>query len=264
MPTEPMGPVVVGIDRSETSLFAVDLAAEEAAARLTPLIIVHGYTAADARLPAHHDLLELAVSRALANHPGLAVTAKLVLGDPIRVLAAQSAHACLLVVGHQRAAARRVPTATSVAAQVMLESQCPAIAHLPTDPERQTEEPSPVLLGVTRHARAESVVEFAFEEAALRGAPLRALHVWPERDEATRLLAETLETWSTKFPQVPVRHRVWSGFDVARALCAESLDAQLMVVGVGRYSGRTRVLRGLAAQHLLDFAGCPLMVVPHD
>jgi nucleotide-binding universal stress UspA family protein len=56
---------------------------------------------------------------------------------------------------------------------------------------------------------------------------------------------------------------VWPGFDVARALCDESRDAQLMVVGRGRYTGRTRVMRGLAAQNLLDFAGCPVAVVPH-
>jgi nucleotide-binding universal stress UspA family protein len=263
MPMEPMGPVVVGVDGSETSMSAVDLAAEEAAARLTPLLIVHGYLAGDARLAAHHDMLELAVSRALSDHPGLAVTAKLVVGEPSRALAAHSADACLLVVGHRRAAARRVPSATSVATQVMLESLCPVIARLPVSPQPPTEEPSPVLLGVTRHARTEEVVEFAFEEATLRGAPLRALHVWPEHDAAAQLLDQVLEVWSAKYPEVAVDRRVWPGYDVARALCGESRDAQLMVVGRGRYTGRTRVMHGLATQTLLDFAGCPVAVVPH-
>lgn len=269
MPTEPMGPVVVGVDGSDTSLPAVDLAAEEAAARLLPLVLVHGYHAGAGRLATDHDLLELAVSRALSDHPCLAVSAKLALGEPTRVLTAQSASASLLVVGHRQSRVRRTAGArpsvatSSVAAQVMVESRCPVIAHRPVDPERQTEQPSPVLLGVTRHARTEAVVGFAFEEAALRGAPLRAVHVWPEQGNAARVLQEALMTWSDKYPQVDVTHRVWPGTDVARALCSMSHDAQLMVVGVGPHTGRTRLMRGLLTQDLIDCAGCPVAVVPH-
>jgi nucleotide-binding universal stress UspA family protein len=258
-----MGPVVVGVSRSEAGLSAVDLAAEEAAARLTPLLIVRGHPGGTDRLPADHDLLELAVSRALADHPWLAVSGKLALGDPARVLTAQSTRACVLVVGHQPASGRPALSAGSVAAQVMLGSSCPVIAHRPMDPERQSEQANPVLLGVTRHGRAEPVVEFAFEEASLRGAALLAMHVWPEEDEAARLLDEALASWSGKFPEVPVIRRVWPGYDVARALCGASRDAQLMVVGLGPQTGRTRLMRGLLVQDLIDFAGCPVAVVPH-
>jgi nucleotide-binding universal stress UspA family protein len=263
MAMEPMGPVVVGVDGSATSLSAVDLAAEEAAARLTPLLVVCGYPAGDTRLSAHHDMLDLAVSWALADHPGLTVTARLLPGEPISILSAQSADAGLLVVGHRPATGLPAPAATSVAVQLMLEAHCPVIVRLPVRPERPAEEPSPVIVGVTRHARTEPVVEFAFEEAALRGAPLRAVHVWPEHSDAARLLDETLENWSAKYPQVPVARRVRPGYDVARALCDESRDAQLLVVGAGRYTGRTRVTRGLAAQRLLGDARCPVAVVPH-
>ncbi len=266
MPTEPMGPVVVGVSRSEASMSAVDLAAEEAAARLTPLLIVRGHPACAGRLPADHDLLELAVSRALADHPWLAVSGKLVIGEAARVLTAQSARASVVVVGHQPAPVRPgrpARSAGSVAAQVMLGSNCPVIAHRPTDPERQTEQANPVLLGVTRHGRAEPVVEFAFEEATLRGTALCAMHVWPEEDEAARVLDEALATWSAKCPEVPVIRHVWPGYDVARALCSASRDAQLMVVGLGPQTGRTRLMRGLLVQDLIDFAGCPVAVVPH-
>lgn len=263
MPTEPMGPVVVGVSRSEASLSAVDLAAEEAAARLTPLLIVRGHTAGAGGLPADHDLLELAVSRALADHPWLSVSGKLVLGEAARVLTAQSARASVVVVGHQPAPGWPARSAGSIAAQVMLGSGCPVIAHRPTDPDRQTEQPNPVLLGVTRHGRAEPVVEFAFEEAVLRGAALRAMHVWPEEDEAAQLLDEALAIWSAKYPEVPVIRQVWPGYDVARALCSASRDAQLMVVGLGPQTGRNRLMRGLLVQDLIDFAGCPVAVVPH-
>lgn len=282
MPLAPMAPVVVGVDRSGINLSAVDLAAEEAAARVTPLVLVHGHPAGDPRTAAEHDVLDLAVSRVLADHPWLAVTAKLLLGDPVRVLVAQSARASLLVVGHRRAvrparsagsAAGPVPgsaagptagsVAGSVAAQVMRLSRCPVIAHLPEPSPPRTERAHPVLLGVTRRREADSVVEFAFEEAALRGAALCAVYVCPVRGGTARALDDALEAWSAKYPQVPVACRAWPGYDVVRALCDESREAQLVVVGAEPLAGRSRPMRGRLVEDLLDYAACPVAVVPH-
>jgi hypothetical protein len=251
-----MGLVVVGIDGAGPDLSAVDLAAEEAAARLTPLLVVHAHTSGRARLAADHYLLQSAVSQALADHPWLTVDAKLILGVPAQVLATQSAQACLLVVGHRLAASRPAGCVDSVVAQLILESRCPVLVHRPMDPERQTEQPSPVLLGVTRQAREEPVVAFAFEEAVLRGAPLHVTRAWPGRSQA---LDQTLQAWSGSYPQVPVAHRVCPGYDVTQELCRMSHDAQLLVVGISR----TRPAHGLLTQELIDFAGCPVAVVPH-
>lgn len=274
MPLAPMAPVVVGVDRSGTDLSAVDLAAEEAAARVTPLVLVHGHPAGDPGTAAEHDVLDLAVSRVLADHPWLAVTAKLLLGDPVRVLVAQSARASLLVVGHRRAVrpARSAGSAAgpaagsvagSVAAQVMRLSRCPVIAHLPEPPQPRTERAHPVLLGVTRLREADSVVQFAFEEAALRGAALCAVYVCPVRSGTARALDEALEAWSAKYPQVPVACRAWPGYGVVRALCDESREAQLVVVGAEPPAGRSRPMRGRLVEDLLDYAACPVAVVPH-
>ena len=43
MTTEPVDPVIVGVDGTLTSLAAVDLAAEEALARVTPLLVLHAH-----------------------------------------------------------------------------------------------------------------------------------------------------------------------------------------------------------------------------
>jgi nucleotide-binding universal stress UspA family protein len=88
----------------------------------------------------------------------------------------------------------------------------------------------PVLLGVDGSHAAEDAVAFAFDEAALRGTGLLALHAWtnwnvpvpppPEdpampyayepgmlaRDEE-RLLAEALAGCAERYPQVPVERR---------------------------------------------------------
>jgi hypothetical protein len=69
--------------------------------------------------------------------------------------------------------------------------------------------------------------------------------------------------WSGKYPQVAVARRVWPGYHVARSLCSESRAAQLMVVGLGQHTSRTRLMRGMLVQDLIDFAGCPVAVVPY-
>jgi nucleotide-binding universal stress UspA family protein len=270
-----MGSVVVGIDQSEASMSALDLAAEEAAVGPDPLVIVYAHPPGGTRLAAEHDLLEVAVSRALADHPALAVAARLIIGEPWQVLVAQSRQALLLVIGHRGAVDASAAPDDSVAARVMQGATCPVVVFRPVDPDRETAHPRPVLLGVDGRAGSDQVVEFAFQEAALRGAPVWAVHVWPGshvdggsiagdpgRQEAVRVLDDALDAWAAKYPQVPVSRQVVSGPDVARALTRASLDAQLAVVGSLRNRDPARRHRRGTARTLIDLAGCPVAVVP--
>jgi len=274
MPMEPMRPVVAGIDETDASMSALDLAAEEAAARLTPLVIVSAHPAGRSQLDMEHGLLGIAVSRVLADHPGLAAGMRLIAGEPSRVLVAQSRGALLLVVGHEDVLGSPAPPGGSVAARVVDGSACPVIVYRPVDPERETAHPRPVLVGVDGHAGSDHVVEFAFQEAALRGAPVWGVHVWPGsgadgviaggaigRQQAARL-HEAMDTWSAKYPEVPTRRHLMSGRDVARALTRASLDAQLVVVGSARHHDPNRPRGGETARRMIDLAGCPVAVVP--
>lgn len=288
-----MLPVLVGVDGSPASIAAVDLAAEEAAARVTPLVIVHVHAGPLRRpteacapewvdpMAAQRRLLEVTVGGARAEHPGLAVSAELLSGDPAKVLADRSLEACLLVLGHRRGWG--LPMA-SVATSVPERAHVPVIVHRPLDrhPKPSTN-PRPVLVGVNGQEGAESVVEFGFLEASLRGAPLAALHAWSRpagarpagvhpdaygfaeaRAEAERMLAEALAGWSEKYPDVPVRRTVRHTLDAAVTLTEASRSAQLVVVGSPRQRGVPRLLLGSVHQALTDHAGCPVAVVPVD
>ena len=283
MPIEPMGPVIVGVDGSSASLAALDLAAEEAAGRVVPLVVVHAYEEATndgsskgSTPHAGHDILDVAVARARSEHPSLSVCGALVLGQPGEVLLSQSRDACLLVVGQRAHNGVRGQHVGSLAAQVISRAEVPVVVHRPLDTSKSVAQPRPVLVGIDDVAGSDSVVEFGFAEASLRGAPLHAMHVWSESDaswvelnpderdfdhaqrEADRMLCEALVGWSEKYPDVRVHRTIRHGVDVAIALAAASRSAQLAVVGSTRRAGPA----GAAVAHtLVHRAGCSVAVI---
>lgn len=278
---EPMGPVIVGVDGSAESMSALDLAAEEAASRVAPLVVAH---ACDPRAAGRADhsatagrLLAAAVSRASAEHPALSVTALLLPGAPGETLVDPTREASLLVIGHRPRCGARTAGGRSVAHQVVSRSTVPVIVHRPLYPTTIAQQPRPVLVGVACAPGDEAVVEFAFEEASLRGAPLRAVHIWPgsvnaesrqvrrgfaaARDEADQMLVDSLRAWSEKYPEVAVNRMVRHGLDVPVSLTAASRSAQLVVVGMWRPGEATRPPL-CVAQTLAHRAGCSVAVVP--
>ena len=122
-------------------------------------------------------------------------------------------------------------------------------------------------------------VGFAFEEAALRGAELLALHAWTgpvstgpgdmlplvydpadvAADE-TRVLAEALAGWQTKYPDVTV-HRRPVRAHAATALVEATGSAQLLVVGTHGHRAVPGWLVGSVTHALLHKARCPIVVV---
>lgn len=289
MVMEPMGPVVVGVDGSPESLAALDLAADEAAGRVAPLVVVHAYPPSRRRpavpacapewvdaVRAERWLLTTAVGRVRAEHPCLAVEGQLVAGDPAEALIARSAEASLVVVGHRGVGGLdRVPLGW-VASRVAARAATPVMVHRPLDGSGTVETPRPVLVGVDALAGldalagADSLVEFALAEAALRGAPLAALYVWSQpagsyahaREEAGRMLDEVLTGWSGKYPEVSVRREVRHSLDVVRTLREASTCAQLIVVGRSRHSALARMLLGTVNRALVQSAGCPVAIIP--
>jgi nucleotide-binding universal stress UspA family protein len=251
MVDERMWPIVAGVDGSRPSRAAWEYAAEEAAARVTPLILVHAITdEADS-----DDLVADAVEAAQARHPALSVTGYGVPGHPVGVLTAVASSAGLLVVGHRGRNPRAGHVAGSVALRLVGACPVPLLVHRPLDRTGEVPLPRPVLVGMDPASGTPGLVEFAFAEAALRGAPLHV--IWlrltsPAGEAAT----EVLRLWSEKYPDVDVTVTARPDVDAVVALAAASHSAQLVVVGT-----TDRPAAQWAARALVDRAGCPIAVV---
>jgi nucleotide-binding universal stress UspA family protein len=267
MAGEPFGPVIVGVDRS-TDLATVVLAAEEAMARVAPLVVTHIHRGhlTDTETAAARQFLDVAASRARAEHPGLAVTTALVEGDPADELIRAGNLASLLVLERPHRRGPVIIASDSVATSVARRADVPVLLYAPMKHAAEVEVPPPVVLGVGGTPTCDAVVEYAFSEAALRGAVLSAIHVWSIEGEpqpsvtearaaAAAALDETLSRWMEKCPQVRVRRILRYSPDVSLVLAAASQSGQLLVVG-------THHSADAFVPALVHQTGCPVALVP--
>jgi nucleotide-binding universal stress UspA family protein len=244
-------PIVVGVDGSEESLLAAEWAATEAARHRAPLRIVSA-----AAMPARmrvHDAAPRTVSNALrgmcARAIGEAITrseemaSKLVIGadvlggPPATAVTDSGAGALMLVVGARGAGGFAALLLGSVSRYAAMR-----------DP----------------HDTA-GPLAFAFEEAALRGATLVAVHSCNFDQipaEASRNLGDALTVWREKYPAVPVALDVVRGHP-ASVLASYSARADLVVIG--RRGGPVTGPAVGAVQHaVLHHAHGPVAVVPAE
>jgi nucleotide-binding universal stress UspA family protein len=276
--------VLVGIDGSDQSRRALDWAAAEAALRGAPLHLLHALSGPRFRVPldphrteAGEDaqrLLADARRRAAELAPGLDVTSELVMERPAAALIERTGHAALVVVGTRGHGGFTGLIVGSVALQVAGHAHCPVVVvGARTHPHPETHE---IVVGVGDQP-ATAQIQAAFEQAALRGAALRALYAWEfpattpdgmvplvssiEQIEraARRHLAEALTGWRDKYPEVPVVLEV-ANDRPRHALVQASSRAELLVVGARDHSGRFFPPLGAVTHAVLHRAACPVLV----
>lgn len=139
-----------------------------------------------------------------------------------------------------------------------------------------------IVVGVDHSAGAKAALRFALAEAQLRGAKLRAVHVWqfgfvgapglegafpaPGADlsdlhhAAEAALEATLAEALPEASAGEIERRVVEG-TAAALLVEESRDAELLVVGSRGHRGFAGLLLGSVSQQAAQHAACPVVIV---
>ena len=294
--------IVAGIDGSQSSLRAAEWAAFDAQRRDATLRLVHAIVAVPAgsypepilltprvagqQHSAGNALLKATADMLAGRHPGLAIETAHYEGPPAKVLLEQSRSGTIAtVVGADGQGRFSGAFFGSVAARLAAHGHgCIVVARQElAGPAARS---GVVAVGVDGSAHSQAAIGFAYEEAALRGATLLAIHTWNDKplnhalgsypleinptsidDQEHRLLETELAGWEQKYPDVPVRMRVLRGPPAPNLLryatTTGTQPTQLMVVGSRGRGGFAGLLLGSTSQAVMTHADCSVAIV-HD
>ncbi|GAA2271905.1 universal stress protein [Streptomyces atrovirens] len=296
--------ITVGLDGSLESRAAAEWAAREAKLRGLPLRLVHVWepvpepVAESVHLSAEKQrhwserIPGEVAAKIRSRHPGVEVTVEPIPGRPMDVLPEVAKDTELLVLGSRGLSGLGGFLVGSVGMPVIAHTDTPVVLvrsgeQAAGEYERESSGTSsaaayrPVVLGLDTDHPDDTVIAFAFEEAARRGTALKAVHAWtlptyyvsalpsaPElggelgRQEAATL-AKVLRPWREKYPDVEVIEESRSGSAASRVIEAAH-EASLVVVGrrIRRSPFGARI--GPVTHAVLHHATAPVAVVAHD
>ncbi|PWI45712.1 universal stress protein [Streptomyces sp. ICBB 8177] len=280
-------PVVVGADGSDSSLAAVDWAADAAARHRAPLRVVYGslwehYDRIKPSFSVERDeeplvaahLVASAAERAGLRQPGIDVMREVLPDDAVAALLKEAESARAVVVGHRGRGELTDMLLGSTSLTVAARASCPVVV-VRGAPDNVGGAFRRVLLAVGDQeggstARVPAPAAFALDEAAARGGELVAVRAWRrnapdvspsgDAEAAARLTDAVLGRGRAG---VVVRREAVEG-PPRRALLAAAADADLLVVGARRHRRHALGLQLGATSHaLLHHAPCPVAVVPY-
>ncbi|MET9550134.1 universal stress protein [Streptomyces sp. NPDC006627] len=276
-------PLVVGVDGSESSMRAMDWAADEAALRRAPLRVVYAClweryegTVFTPELSAcgqvtAEDIAAAATRRARRRHEGLSVTTTVVPEEAEYVLVRESRNASVLVVGTRGRGALTDALLGSVSLTVAAHAHCPVVVLQGShDNKAPAGRHASIIVGVA--AAPTAAVRFAYEEARRREVPLTAVRAWrrpahqtanhplltgsPERLHEERAVQELEAALAGAPSEVTLRRRTAEG-PAHRVLSAASHEADLLIIG-----RREPKRLGSVAHAVLHHSDWPVAIVP--
>ncbi|WP_405708694.1 MULTISPECIES: universal stress protein [unclassified Streptomyces] len=289
--------VTVGLDGSPESLAAAHWAADEAERRKLTLCLLHAWPLLveepdGVRAEMDQDywarrIVQNTRVELQAHHPGLSIVGSLVADDAEHALLQAASESEMTVLGSRGLVRVESYFLGDISLPVVAHAERPVVlVRAGTgDDGRQSARTGTggVVVALKLHGPCDDLLRFAFEAAAARGRPLRAVHgrslpvdayvPWGvDHDvaeevvqDAKKLLDRALLPWRDRFPQVEVTDGT-ALVSPAKAVVQAAEGADLLVVGRGR--GRRR--RGPApslgpvVQAAIHHARCPVAVVPHD
>ncbi|MEU8717426.1 universal stress protein [Streptomyces sp. NPDC048663] len=290
--------ITVGVDGSPESRAAADWAAREARLRALPLKVLQVFEPApeyratwsgtDTGDDPTERVLAAAVAGIRTGCPGVEVITDRVTGDPATALAEAADGAELLVLGSRRPGEFLVG---SVSLNVIAHAARPVVLvrageradadhrTAPSDGPPTAAPVRPVVVGLDTGDVDDTLLEFAFDSAARRGAVLRVVHGWTEppgdfrrfhglelhaslsRQQATAL-TDALRPWRRKFPGVDVIEASRCG-SAAQVLVNASRDACLAVVGRRIRTSPLGTHIGHVTHAVLRHVAAPVAVIAH-
>ncbi|WP_435610363.1 universal stress protein [Streptomyces sp. C10-9-1] len=275
--------IVVGVDPVRNWRLAVAWGADEARHRGRRLRLVVAVPprqstrrAAEAlrhtaRTRAADDALRQAVELARARQPEVDTAPLVADGPAAAVLVEQSRGAEMVVLGSRHLGGiEEFLSAGSLAVPVTAQAHCPVAVV--GEAEHTTQDSPYLVVGVDGSATSRAAVEFAFEEADLRGCLVRAVAAWQPPafslepgdtlfPAERRLLAEATSGLSDRYPDVPVHHDVQIGSPV-EVLARAGEHALAVVVGRRGRGGYSGMRVGSVVRGLLHRATSPVITVP--
>lgn len=286
------GPVVVGLDGSESAHHALRWAIDQALVEGRRLTLVHAATVSAAFGEA--SVANSDEVRALVRREGMAVldngrqlvaqvTSRLqVDGDyvddtPIEALLRRSEEAAMIVVGTHGRGPLRSLLLGSVSVALVKHARCPVVVHRPGTSAGHT---GGIVVATDARQDSRPVLAAAWRQADLRVQPVTVLHcvdevaftVPPEelprarelsREQAASALAQAMAGLAEVYPDVVARTRVSTG-PVRQALTDLRSEPELVVVGTHHTSVPRQLARGVGSTSVdvVEHAAWPVMVVP--
>ncbi|MEU3341171.1 universal stress protein [Streptomyces sp. NPDC006668] len=285
-------PLVVGVDGSDSSLLAVDWAADEAARHGLPLRLVHAFrweryeralpqftTGRRAGEVMAQNIVASCAQRAGLRDPEVKVSEEVLPDDAVSALLRTAPDAFALVVGERGRGEVSGLLLGSVSLAVAARAACPVVVVRGAPPNIRGSL-GRIVVGVGDAAERTGAVRFAAREAQARGCALTAVRAWrrpafehgdsttvadvvgPAHDErASAELEDALREVVREHPDLSV-HRHTAEGPAHRVLLDAAADADLVVVGAERRHGHFGLQLGRAAHTLLHHSACPVAVVP--
>ncbi|MBX9427023.1 universal stress protein [Streptomyces lateritius] len=280
--------IVVGLDGTDQANAAAQWAAEEAVLRGTGVHLVHvKETSPEARLPLAarepdepwaEDLLARTAAGLRERHPDLSVTARLLPSEPVASLVAAAEEGDLLVLGSRALSGVAGYLIGSVGMSVagLVERPVVLVRAFDASPSQGS-----VVVGVDLRHPVDTVLGFAFEEAARRLARVQVVYAQQLPVYATlgpamvpdirltvgpeiqRSLDDLLEPWRAKFPDLTATGRVTIG-SAGQELVRTAGEAALVVVGRRTRGSTPGTHIGSVAHAVLHHSRSPVALVPHN